>query len=110
MFGANIFFFLSTIPRYFLWAVCPCYHEEIALFIQNMPNLFGHTEKLLSYMVLILDGNSEHVAHAWRKMGPFGGKNIRFVTARDLIKCLEYIKLPRLLLTCAPISWLPSNM
>ena len=23
-------------------------------------------------MVLILDGNSEHVAHAWKKIGHFG--------------------------------------
>ena len=25
-------------------------------------------------MVLILDGKSEHVAHAWRKIGVYGGK------------------------------------
>ena len=26
-------------------------------------------------IMLILDGNSEHVAHAWRKIGLFGLKN-----------------------------------
>ena len=26
-------------------------------------------------MVLVLNGNSEHVAHAWRKIDLFGGKN-----------------------------------
>ena len=36
-------------------------------------------------------------------------KKIRFVSALDQIKCLEQIKYPRLLLTCAPISELPSN-
>ena len=38
-------------------------------------------------MVLIFDGNSEYVAHAWRKIGLFE-KNIRFVTALNLIKCI----------------------
>ena len=32
-------------------------------------------------MVLILDGNSEHVTHAWRKMGLLGEKKIQFLTA-----------------------------
>ena len=27
---------------------------------------------VVSFMVLILDGNSEHVPHAWRKIGLFG--------------------------------------
>ena len=40
-------------------------------------------------MVLILDGNSDHVAHASRKID---------LTALDLIKCLKQI----LLLTCDP--------
>ena len=26
-------------------------------------------------MALLLDGNSEHVGHAWRKIGLFGEKN-----------------------------------
>ena len=43
-------------------------------------------------MVLILDGNTEHVAHVWRKIGLFEQKNILFVTAFDLIKCLEHVK------------------
>ena len=38
------------------------------------------------------------------------GKKIQFVTALDLIKCLTLIKLQILLLTCAPISELPSNI
>mgnify|MGYP007015800062 CR=1 FL=1 len=37
-------------------------------------------------------------------------KNIQFVTALDLIKCLEQIKYQRLHLTCAPISELPSSI
>ena len=52
-------------------------------------------------MVLILDGNSEHVAHALNEIGLFGEKQIRFVTALDLNKCFEYQNLH---LTCAPIS------
>ena len=36
--------------------------------------------KYIKPMVFILDGNSEHVAHAGRKMGIFGDKKIRFVT------------------------------
>ena len=37
--------------------------------------------------VLILDGNSEHVAHAGMKINAFG-ERIRFVTVSDLTKCL----------------------
>ena len=59
------------------------------------------------YMVLILNGTSEHVACAWRFIGIFGEKN-RFVTALDLIKCIEQIKHPILVLTYAPIFELPS--
>ena len=40
-------------------------------------------------MVLILDGNSEHVAHVCRKIGLFGEKKNRFVAALDLIKYLN---------------------
>ena len=43
-------------------------------------------------MVLILDGNSEHVAHALRKIVFFIGKKIRFWTALALINCLIQIK------------------
>jgi len=35
-------------------------------------------------MVLMVDGNSEHVAHAWRKIGLFEENKNRFVTALDL--------------------------
>ena len=40
----------------------------------------------------------------------FSDTNIRFVAALDLIKGLKQIKYERLLLTCAPISELPSNI
>ena len=44
-------------------------------------------------MVLILDGNSEHVAHAGRKVIIFGEeKKFRHVAAVDLIKFLTQIK------------------
>ena len=43
-------------------------------------------------MLLILDDNSEDVAHAWSKELLFGDKKIRFVTASDLSKCLKQIK------------------
>ena len=39
------------------------------------------------YLILISDGNSEHVAHALRKISHFKEK-IRFVTTYDLIKRL----------------------
>ena len=54
-------------------------------------------------MVLILDGNSEHITHACRE-------KIRTFFAFDLIKCLKIIKLQRLPLTSAPISELPFNI
>ena len=40
----------------------------------------------------------------------FRTKNIQFVTALNQIKCLKHIRWQRLLLTCAPISELPSNI
>ena len=43
-------------------------------------------------MLHILDGNPEHAAHPWRKMGIFWRKNIQFSTALDLIKSLKQIK------------------
>ena len=59
------------------------------------------------------EGNSEHAAHACRKIGVFWEKNatqVNFnylvVTALDLIKFLKQ----RLLLTCAPVSELPSDI
>ena len=39
-------------------------------------------------MTLMLDGNSEHVAHAWKKIDLSGEKKIRFVTA------LNYNQMP----------------
>ena len=40
----------------------------------------------------------------------FQKKNIRLVTALELIKCLEQIKEQRSRLTCAPNSGLPSKL
>ena len=40
-------------------------------------------------MVLVLDGNPEHATHASRNIGLFRKKkNVRFVTALDVIKSL----------------------
>ena len=41
-------------------------------------------------MVLILDGNSEHVVHALRRISLFLGKK-QFVTALDLLKYRKQI-------------------
>ena len=43
-------------------------------------------------MVLVLDGNSEHVGRSCKKIGFFGEQKIRFVTALDKIKSLQQIK------------------
>ena len=40
-------------------------------------------------MVLILDGNSEHVKHAWKKIGLSGEKKSEFIADLDLIKCFQ---------------------
>ena len=58
-------------------------------------------------MVPILDGNSERM---YENMGVFLEKKNRFVTALDLIKCLNQMNSQILLLTCAPISELPSDI
>ena len=42
--------------------------------------------------LLILDGNSEHVAYAYRKRGLLEDEKIRFVTVLNLIKCIEQMK------------------
>ena len=42
-------------------------------------------------MILILDGNSEHVAHALGQMCIFGERN-PILTALDLTKSLQHIK------------------
>ena len=60
-------------------------------------------------MVLILDGNSEHVAHAWMKTGLYWNK-ILPEAALNLIKCLKQIKWQRLFLTRATFSEVPSNI
>ena len=53
-------------------------------------------------MVLILDGNSEDVAHICRKTDVFSKINGRFATFVDLNKCLKHIKLPISLHMFAP--------
>ena len=46
----------------------------------------------LYHGLLILDVNSEHIAHALRKIGLLERKSILSITALDLIKCLTRIK------------------
>ena len=61
----------------------PVYFQSVFVFwriCRIQSSLFS-----LIRMVLILDGNSEHVAHAWRIVG------LRFVTVLDLIKCLKQL-------------------
>ena len=48
--------------------------------------------KLDYSIVLISDGNSEHVTHARMKIGLFKEEKIQFVTSFDLIECLKHIK------------------
>ena len=45
---------------------------------------------------------------AWRKICIFGEKNIRFDTALNLFKCFNIYQI--MLLTCAPVSELPSSI
>ena len=40
----------------------------------------------------------------------FPGKNTRFVTAFDVIKCLEHVEKQKLRLTCVPLNELPYNI
>ena len=61
------------------------------------PYLSKHTLQeplpfFFAIMVLILDGNSEHVAHARRKIGVLEKKKNLLVIALNLIKCLKQIK------------------
>ena len=65
---------------------------------------------LLHLKEIILDGNSEHIAHACMKENYYFLKKIRFMTSLGLDICLKQIKLPRSLHTCAPIAFLPSNI
>ena len=43
------------------------------------------------WIIHILNGNFEHVAHTWMNIGLFGEK-IRVMTTLRLIKCLRQIK------------------
>ena len=52
---------------------------------------FYEARDLCLIMVLAKDGKSEHVAHILMKIGLIGEK-IRFLTALDLIECLNLIK------------------
>ena len=62
-------------------------------------------------LVLILDRNSEHVAHGWRKIWrSFFEINFKFSTALDQNKSPKQIKLPFSLFTCSPISEVPSDI
>ena len=65
-------------------------------------------------MVCILDGSSEHVAHACRKIGLFGGGTI--CDSFESIKCLDQIQYnivfeqKRLLLTSKLPSYISTMM
>ena len=61
-------------------------------------------------MVPIVDGNSEHVAHAWRQIGQFWEKKSDLMTDLDLSKCLKTDQIADVLLTCAHFSELLSNI
>ena len=65
-------------------------------------------EDALQTMVLISDGNSEHVAHVWKN------KSLKMINLCRLLsnlnECLMHIKLPISPPTCAPISELPTNI
>ena len=59
----------------------------------------------LYYGTMVLsDGNSEHVAHACKKIVFSMKKKYPILTALELIKRLKQVKYQRFLLTCAPIS------
>ena len=58
-------------------------------------------------MVLIEDGNSEHVAHIRRGKGIFHKKN-GFDDSFKVPKYLQQIKIPDLFHKCAPFSEVPS--
>ena len=81
-------------------------HLCLSLYLSLTDKLFAWIHK-----VLMFDGNAEHVAHASRKIDLFGEKKyIRVVTALDLIKRLEQNKKQILLLKCAPIAALLSDI
>ena len=83
--------------------VCPGF----TWFIRQDPILTGDPNP--SHVVLVSDGKSEHVAQ--RRIGFFGEKKIRYVTALNLSKCPDpKLKCHRLFSTCAPNSELPSHI
>ena len=51
--------------------------------------IFTSSKPALVSWYYILDGNSEYVAQTRRKIGLFGEETKQFVSALDLIKCLE---------------------
>ena len=55
------------------------------------------------------NSNSEQATHERKKTGLFDLFNFNFPTAVYVNKCQKQIKLPNLLLTCAPYSTLPET-
>ena len=73
-----------------------CFRDSLSLFRNWALGLsLDRTERGMVFMVfnlvLLLDGNSEHVAHALRTMILFWSKNIRFLITLDLIKYLKQV-------------------
>ena len=68
--------------------ICIQLHENSALICQFKQFFSG---AFIDTKVLVLDGNSQYVAHALRKKGLFR-KKVCFVTSLDLIKYLKQIK------------------
>ena len=60
-------------------------------------------------MVIMFDGDSEHVAHAWTKIGLAGKKSDLWLFS-ILSNALHRSNSPKLLLTYAPIPELPSKI
>ena len=67
-------------------------------------NLCGCMDGIMVHMV------TQNMLRTHEGIENFGFLKIRFVSGLDLIKCLKQIKLQRLLIPCAPISELPSNI
>ena len=88
-------------------------HNQIFVFQKNL-FCFMHAQHLRcfdnhAFMVLILDRNS-YMLRTHEGKFVSSEKKIRFVTALDPIEGLKQIKSLILLLTCLPISELPSNI
>ena len=60
-------------------------------------------------MVLKIEVKSEHVAHAWRKIGLLRQKR-GFVPALELIKCAPLSELPSIKARADSISKIPSSI